>query len=791
MVDLEVLKSRGIDAEGLKKKFNLKRDKRSEKINSLVDRIRNRCQGGRDLNLEQYHVFQAIDAAWDVSMRQITPTLLATLQDKSPDSPAVLDILKATNLDPNRVIVEVPDPKTPGKNIRKINVPAFFDIFTPLVKSYITIRWAKLVNDRRLTPLFKFDPVVDDEISRLRCDVITSRVEHITRQYSYFEVLKQIILRVLLYGEVLQFPVEEWHQECQEISKDSPIKGEPIEDGNTQKVVTKEGIRYHLPHPTRYYYDRGHYPHTLNSGTGCQYSGYWRVLKYSDLLGQKAYYNLDRIGYESFGNWFKGKRDHGYWTNMLKGCTLNFPTDAEHSSSVSQFDTEKSQAKWYSRDWADKPIVVTEHFEWLVPKDWDLGDYEYPVPFRFVIAADDEVIYCAPVAYNPTTWYAYDWAEGRTHNASMALEVLPFQDQFSNLMAQYLLTIRQNLNNISFVDTDLLDEKDIEKIENWGEKLWRSINLVKVSFRKMRDKFGSQPERAIVGHKLPYQDANQLLNGMKVILDTLERVLVMSAQEVGQAASHEQTREEIRHINANTSSRVVFTGVAIDQGIDAWKRQIYNGLMAYGQPDFYAQVAMDQSPESPTAALNKDALEKLGFTAEGKYDEKRHKQYLKANKTAIAYESFSSDREGDERRNNAEMAQAMVQLLDTAMKYPQIAQSITPDQLIDMVNKIGQMGGLPRDFKLVASGEAKDLQSQIQEVVMQLREYIDQSLQAQQQDTKGALTEIMTKNQEQDQGLQQLNALMQQLTGVLKGAQGLPTPQLPAPAESDIMFPGA
>lgn len=771
VVDLEILKKCGIDPEGLKKKFNLPPDKRSDKINGLIDRMRNRCQGGRDLNLENYHIYKAIDDSFDTSMKQISPTLLSSIADKAPDDPSVLDILKQIGMDPKRIIQEVPDPKTPGKNMKFVSVSALHEVFVPLVKSYITIRWAKLVNDRRMDPLFRFDPVVNDEVSRLRCSAITARVATMSRQMNYFETMKQLALRMLLYGDQVQFPMEEWYQECQCIEPSDNIFGEDVKikdaDGKefkARKVVVKEGIRYHLPHPTRTYKDHAHWPTTMNSDTGCQYAGYWRVMRWGDLLDAPGFYNLDRVGYQTWDTWYGGRRSHGYWTNALKGCTLNFPAPNSTADGGGKFDSEKSLSNWYSRDFADKDVVITTHFERLIPKDYDLGPYEYPVWFRFVLAADDNVIYAAPCGFTPLIWYGYDWAEGRTHNASMALEVLPFQDQFSNLMAQYLLTIRQNLMNLSFVDTDLLDEAEIQELENRGEKFWRKINIFRKSFKKSVQKLNSTPERAVVSHKFPYQDSTSLLNGMKVILDTLERVLVMSAQEVGQAASHEQTREEIRHINSNTSTRVVFTGISLDQGIDAWKKQLYQGLMAYGQPEFYAQVAMDEP-------MDETKLDALGFTMGGKYDEKTRKAYLKVKKTAIAYESFSSDRDGDMRINNAELAQACVQLLDTALKYPQVQEKINGDQLVQMVNQIARLAGLPNDFRLISTNAEAPMQQQLQQAIEMLQQQLTQTLEQKDSDLRGALSNIMGKNQEQDVNLKEIAATLNQLIGMTTGVQ--------------------
>jgi hypothetical protein len=794
MIDPDILKKYEIDSDGLKKLFSGKYESLTPKVQKLIDTFQSRCQGGRDMNFEHYPRYKALDLAWDASLNQITPTLLASLCDRSADGSDVLDILKSYNLNPADVTVEVPDPKTPGKNIKKVSSAAFTQVTVPLCMAYIKIRWAKIINDRRMVPLFKYDPVISDQISRLRCDVITSRIEHMSRQMGYFEVMKQQVFRMLHYGECLTFPIEEWFTECAVVEKGSPYPAVEDDELKSEKdgsktIVVKEGLRYHMPHPSRTYYDRTYFASTFNTDTGCSYAGYWRVLPFREIMRNKdRYWNMDDIPTKDFYEWFKGKNTHSYWTNVLQGCAMNFPGAEDTNAAVSKNDNEKSIAGWYSADIQDRPIVITEHFEKLVPKDWGLGDYPHPVWFRFTLAADTTVIYAAPICYNPINWMGYDFAEGRTHNASMTLECLPFQDQFSNLLTQHLLTIRQNLTNATFIDTDIFDEKDIKAMENWGERFWRRINIIRASFKQKFQKQlvgngGQQPP--VVHVKFPYQDANAILQAMRTILDTLERVLVMSAQEVGQSASHEQTREEVKHISQNTNTRVVFTSIAVDISRDTWKHQLYDALMAYGQKSFYAQVAMDSE-------IKKDDLEKLGFTYKSPYDEKSKKAYLQVTdkKTAIAYESFVSDRDGDDRVNDVETGKNIIALLQQVMAKPEVFAAIGAEQVVELFNYAAKFLGMPRDFKLVNTGQAQDFQQQVQQAIQQL----GQAIQSMQEDIKGALKPIMEKNVEQDQ---ELHKVMVDFEALVKGLADLGIPvaqqqgqpqQQPAPQQPQI-FP--
>lgn len=786
MVDLEVLKAYGLDSESLKKVFNKESfDKLSDKVKPLVERIRCRVQKGRDFNFENYRLYHALDLAWDSPFEQITPTLLASLIDKGIDNKTVFDQLKNWGISYDDMMVEVPDPKTPGKNIKQLSLPAFFRIFVPLVRSYVTIRRAKLMNDRRLVPFFKFEPPISTSIERLRSSAITSRTEVMSEQYGYYDVLNQAVLQMLHYGECLQFPVEEWHREYQCVAKDSRFEGETEKgpDGEEfKKVVVKEGLRYHLPHPARTYFDRGFGPSTFNSDTGCCYGGYWSVKKFGDIKDNPGFWNLNAVGYEDFSKWMQG-RSYDFFKNILQGCAVNFLGCNNSEGGTSKYDREKHEVRWYTTDDTDRPVILTEHFEKLIPKDNGLGDYPYPIWFRFVIAADTTILYAAPLPYCPVVYYGYDVAENRTLNASMSLEILPFQDQFSNLLSQYLLTVKQNLMNVSLLNTDMILEDDIKKIENWGEKWFRKINILRLSFLKAL-KGGNNPATAVVSHKFPIQDTTALLGAMRVILDTCERVLALSAQEVGQPASHEQTREEVRNISRSTSIRVAFTGAGVDQGKAAWKRQIYQAEMAYSQKEFYAQVPMEE--EIPA-----DQLEKLGFTyAEDAgvpaYDPVNRKARLKVNKTAIAYQTFSSDRDGEDRIDDVGTAQAMTQYFQVMMNNPMIAQAIGPDQAIKIANSIGRFAGFPRDFKLSNNspqGQPGQPDQQQAAILQQVAKYINEVAQSLSNDTKQALGKIMDDNAKQEQAIQaqqqeidHLSQDVQQLAHALDAANQSPSP---------------
>jgi hypothetical protein len=777
MVDLDILRKKGLTQENLQKwlsgdpailpghiETDVDKDTGAkEKRQNLINRIRGRIQEGTDRNFKDYTVYHALDKAWNTPLQQISPTLMEEFLGANPEESQVVQKLNEWGL--KDLLVPAMDDKGTPTDKKTLNIPIFFRVMVPLVQAYVKIRWAKIMNDRRLLPFFKFAPIKSTTELQTRCDAITDRVQVMTDQYGYYDVLKQGVLKMLLYGKAFQFVREEWH--CEETWKSAdaldviensavtdteeeeqqPDEGEneegenpttipakktkkPINLGDNIKVTSKEGLRYFHPHPTRVYYDIAHGPHTLNSDSGCEFVGHWRVQRYRDISQNPTFWNRDKI---SFGRTSIIATNSIFFQTVYGGCALNIPTwqpakdGSNPSTSAGDQDREKALSdQFYTASHLDQGVVTTEHFEKLIPIDNGLGDYDCPVWMRFVVAGDGAtILYACPLPYTPTTYYGYDADESRLLNASLALEVLPFQDQFSNVLTQILLTCRQNLANFAMVDKDVLEQEQIKKIENLGERLLRRINIFSFSGKKVT-RGGSRMVDILHNFNLPKGNVAELISVLKTILDVLERVLVMSSHEVAQAASHEQTREEVKNIAQSTSTRLLFTATPVDIARDSWKRQLYYGLMAYGDPHFYVQIPS----ETP---LTKEQLKKMGFT----YSE--HHNYLPTDRyktvkvskkdTAIDIWFLTATRDGEDRVNDQQTAVAMAQFAQQLLTNPMTAQAVGADQFIDIANRIAQLAGLPRDFKIRNMMPQMTPEEQKADAAKQLQQVVDTVLQ--------------------------------------------------------------
>lgn len=747
MVDLKLLKKRGIDYHGLRKLLAPDDHKsttpekeetktKDDKVAKLKLLIRNRIAAGRESNITGYKHIHAIDLAWETPRRQISTTLLSSMMDKTWN-PNMQTTLEAWGFDLNQVLEEVPDPKSPNKTIKRINAPAFTQVFVPLVKAYTSIRVAKLMNDRRRSPFMRYEPARSTALSRIQCETVTARVEMANQHYDYWQSYRQATLQMCLYGSCYIFPKEEWHEVCHETTAEDPLgrvaeyktteykDGQPELEGEKRyERVEKEGIRHKTPHPSRTFADEAHPPSSFNTDTGGEFGGYWEIVRFRDVRNNPRFYNKDRVTLGST-EWWTRPSTQVYFSTVYNTCTINPPvlptqTEADRESRMAD--------NVYTQHMDDASVALTHYFQKLIPSEFGLGDYDYPVWFRFVVASDDTILYAAPLPYCPVIYMGYDADELRASsaNSSLALECLPFQDQLSNLMTQYLLSVRQNLANVTFVDSNIAKQTGIlNSLRNVGRRL-AEINWIPFDAKKYL--MGqTDVSKAFQSWRIPPQDTNGIIQAMKLVLDTLERVLVMSSQEVAQAATHEQTRAEIHSIEGAKSTRLMATGIPIDQAIEAGKRQFYYGLMAYGEDEMFAQVPLDRAMTLDMKAQ----LVKLGFTFEENDADivKAQRLNVRVKKEALMLEAFASSTNGEDQARSVEAGQAMLQTLVGLLGSP-LYQNIGPDQFLLLINLSAQLMGYPRDFKLKnMGGWDNGVMQQVQQMLMQLQQAMRQEMQ--------------------------------------------------------------
>lgn len=791
MINLDRLKAAGLTKEKLKSYFS---DPKPETpARKLLDEIRDEIKDGVSRNLKDYRIYWAIDRAFDTPFYQLSYTKLKGLLSRKAESKEILKQVKdwgLVHLLPNEV---GPDGKvccesgttTPRKSL---SLPVFFDVELPLVLAYLTIRWAKLFNDRNLVPLYKYEPLKFNKKNRLRCEIVTELIQIMSTQYDYPSDEAQAILQTLMYGICLKFPREAWHKKEQE-------------DENGKAVVVKQGLRFNMPHPSRLYYDLYSRLSTINSDSGIKYAGYWEIARYNDIKNNKDYWNKDKVTFGAVG-WFNGFSD---FFSTVYPCTIKFPAvndAAPVAGSGSALDRE-SEAAFYGASEANSATLLTQHFKEIIPKERGLGTYEYPVWLRLVVGNGETVHWAEPTGFTPAAYYGYDADQNRARHSSLALEVQPFQDICSQITTQWIYSMRQNLMNPTFVNTDLVDQHIIDQLENTGERALRGKTFIPYSKTKNIRQQIDHTDNAFESPQLTRHNTSEQAALLRGIIDLLDRMLVLSSQEIAQSAPHEQTAEEIRTINATTSTRLDFTGSFIDRGIFATKKMVYEAYMVHGEDDFVAQISSDYAD---TEAEFKKILDDLDLELDEDEDDGPSKtttrRTVKGKKKSLALELFASTRDAANRIDNPGIAAAMSQIFTAIARNEVLIAALGPEQLVSLLNQIVQVAGLPKEFQLKATANnGQPGQQQIKELQDQLLQFAEQVKKLNDQTAKQVMTEVeetvtpmaqtiqqlvqglqqlAEKDAAQDQQLQQVAQAVGQLTEALTAiAQPQPQPAMP------------
>lgn len=757
MVDRRILKAKGVSAEAWKpifvsaterralvrngvpaipsakpsednKKANSLQDSDEVRLDSFLARMWARIRAGRDYNLSSYRVYYGLDLIWDAPFRQLSPSLVATLASKFENTEEVKDILASFNFKLDDIIVKTGtrDPKT-NAEVVKVNVPAFFSVMVPLVRSYLNIRRSKIINDRTRDPFLQYSPAIRNKENRVRCEALTSRVEQMNQQYNYLEDLNQEVFSMLLYGRGMEFTMEEWDTEEQTIYD---------ENGKETDAIVRAGLRYTHPHPTRQYWDMAHPIKSLNTDTGCTFAGFWRVIRYGELLDmagvdEEGWYNVDKVIIGQTDWWTSGPASW-FWKTVYP-CTIKVPTPSVPDG-VDDRESYLSAHPYYTPDLRDASVLIVEHREKIIPKACGLGNYDKPVWARFVVAGDGTVIYAAPLCYHPVNIYKDNGDEKRREDASLALQLVPFQDQLSNLLTQYLLAVKQNLANLTMIDSNIIDQATIKTIRNLGETWYRSLNVYDYDAKK-QIRMNNNPANAVISHRFPQLDTQSIMMAMKTVIDMAERVLQFSSLEIAQAASHQQTKAEVDKIQVTTSNLLKYTGLPVDQGLASKARQVHEAIVNYDEDEFWAQIPTD-------TPLTKEQLSKMGIELQGDRDDEEKRMHVKVKKSAVALLSFASTPPSDERETDIEAATAMATFVRDIMMNPITAQAIGAKQAIDLSNQIAKLAGIRLEVPLVDKTDATQAMMQEQAQAM-LKGVAEQILQAAEQNSMKIVKEAL------------------------------------------------
>lgn len=771
MVDAQILKDYFSDNAAIRKVFTCEdpRCPEYEIKKAFEKKISARLFSGWTNSLQNSHLYSACDLAWDSApiVRENIPLLLYAQKKIKIDRCAD----ELNNLGCAEQFVR----KSEDGTIKEIDLPRLYETSVNLVRSYLTRRIASQATKyNNLFPFFKYDPRATDLVGKLRADALSQRVEVMSDQYHYRHLMTQVIRDMLLYGRCILFPACAWDRELQwqKVPLDPALGG-----SNAYKVeakVVREGVDFLRPHPSRVFWDMTHPLYSVNTNNGATYVGYWDIRKYYDILHNSDFFNRDKIRISTKGRDFYSSY-RLYFDSQYNAQRIKFSTLADlRAVDPAAGNDLLAVAPYYQGTEVDESLFVTEYYERVIPNQNCMGKYPFPVWMRLVVAADDTIVFGEFLTTaTPAIYFGFNENDNRSMNISMAHEIMPFQDQISNLLSQLLLTAKANAFQMLTLDTDAVDEKVRTALKDAlkGDKYYVTPLLMEYSGNKVRNLGVNAVDPLKFVEKQGSDDITGYFRAIAQLLSIVERLMILSPQELGQAAPREISATEVNEIASSTTTVYDFISDSLDEGRTAWKKFVYEALVNKATADINVPVKDRYSPEIVLAA---------GFKpVETVQDSNDAQMQITGAKEKLIHDYAFSARDGGDRTSNTQSANTLVQLLGQIVNLPGILNAMGKPKLYEIINEIFRLSGAGYDLKLeLHPGEDPSFGPSPDEVGQELKQIAAEVQQ---------LAQGVQKNEQENQQTQQeLAATQDQIKQLVEVLQNPPENPMAVPEQVHV-----
>lgn len=777
MVDLDVLEAMGSTQDRLREVFTAQKPpteaemialpeyekERLEKDIKLRDRfesdINRRFSEQINYALQNYQMYSAVDVAWDAPpINKETYPLMLYAQGR-------LDLGKCGKELKDLPCADKYTTKDQKGNIVAVNLPKFFEVNFNLVRSVITRRLAAQANKyMSLYPYYKYEPRSTSQVGKLRADILSQVMDIQTDQFDHRHHEVQVMRDAMLYGHSIDFVRARWEREEQTIF-DPDINPELNDPANPKykTVVTKEGVGFVNPHPSRIFWDNAYPMSSINCDIGSEFIGFWDVIRYGDVANNPKFWNRTTISYSAtivqlFSTYAQ------YFSQYY--CTITPPCDI-NTLDLSARNDRLNNLGLYAQDMRDTSMIIAEYFKKIIPKDWGIGNYPFPVWLRMKVAGDKTVVYAEFLPSTPACYCGINENDARQLNISIGMELLPYQDQMTQLLSFLLLILQGDFQRILLVDIDsVMSNPDGTKMLNEfradvkGQNRFVSTKVFEYSGTKMKE-LGIDPTKIVtMVQTQPSQAITMIFQAMAQLVQLAERLMALSPHELGQPAPREISATETNMMAGTTETIYGFISDAIDEYRSAKKKLLYESYMICGSQTIRVPIAN---------RYTKSIIAKAGFEVFDEDEEsivwvdREEPAYhtVVGTKSKLLYEYIYTSRDGGLRAVNTQSANVLVQLLGT-LQNPIILQNIKKEKLFEIYNEIFRLSGAAVDLNLdLGPGESNELgpnkQQQMEQVLTQLTQHAEQDAQGIQQ--------VSQQVADMDQKFEELRKIVAELTG--------------------------
>ena len=146
-------------------------------------------------------------------------------------------------------------------------------------------------------------------------------------------------------------------------------------------------------------------------------------------------------------------------------------------------------------------------------------------------------------------------------NISVAHEIMPYQDQLTNILNSMLEQMKMSMFKIFAIDQDALDDdvKDYIKNALADDTFYAKPKALFYSGQKAADLGINNNDfiKVVDVQKELSAGINQSIQAILQLLNLVERLLILSPQELGQPAPREISATEVAEISNTTNSYIL------------------------------------------------------------------------------------------------------------------------------------------------------------------------------------------------------------------------------------------
>ena len=710
------IKLEALGAEGRKKIKQIEKDIKKREEFTVV--LRARIQEQIIFSLANHTKYSAVDMAWD--SLPINSQILPLIQYAQGRMDGARLAKMAESIPNSSRYIR----RDAAGEVTGVDLPKFTEVNINLIRSVVTRRVApQAIKYGNLWPHFKYEARDQTQVGKLRADMTSQRMDIMADQYAYTHFETQVIRDMFLYAHSVAFPRSYWEREIQLERENTAIEFDNDKKIKKKVRVVKEGISWVNPHPTRIFYDNCYPLSSLNEDIGCEYVGFWDVMRWGDIWSNPEYFNKKSVSYTSgMVDWFSNYAGYfsQYFKEVVSPPALKNVTEGESQGSISgnnpAANDRKNNVGLYMVGNMDNISTIFTHI-WVKvrPVNFGWGTYPHPVWVHLKVAGDCTVVYAKICPSSPAAVFSYNESDSRLYNISMAHELMPFQDQLTNLFSQMLEIAKQDLMSVNILNEDVFPDTEAGKKVKaefkdllTNKSTYASTQLLCVSFQKLTQ-LGIQPKEVFVTNRTHPNTALEAI--FKAIVQTVEmanNIMLISQQELGQAASHEQSAHESVAIKATTDNGYDFISQSIDEGRAAMKRICFESLIACGSDEVELSVD-NRYPDN----IVKDA----GFTPKEAQGEIQMTGYRRVtgDKMSLNHDYLFTSRDGSNRAGGPQGAQVLVQLMQAiGSLQPEMQNAVLSamgkTKVFEMLNSIFRMSDAGVDMTLeLKPGESDQL----------------------------------------------------------------------------------